>query len=281
MPELPEVETVRRGLAQAVCGATVVGVDVYGPRVLRGQSIAEFGLRMTGAVLGLASRRGKYILVPIESSVVGADWLCLHFNMRGVLRWADAGDSPERYDRVSLNLADGRALRFHDVWGWGEVRALSAAERDLFPSLSAMGPEPLGDSWCRGDLGERLRGRTVAIKSALLDQSVVAGVGNIYADESLHRAGIDPRQPAGSLSEPALTRLVSAVREVLSEAIASGGSTGDYLDLDGNPGRYVPRIYGRSGETCGVCETVLERIRLGGRGTTFCPRCQPLDGGAN
>jgi formamidopyrimidine-DNA glycosylase len=281
MPELPEVETVRRGLSQQGCDAVVVGVGVFGERVLRGQAVEEFVSRMTGARLGSATRRGKFILVPLSSSVPGADWLCLHFNMRGLLRWASAGDPPERYDRVSLDLADGRSLRFHDVWGWGEVRALSVAERESVPSLSAMGPEPLGESWVWEDLRDRFRGRGTAVKTVLLDQSVVAGVGNIYADESLHRAGIDPRLPAGSLSEPAVIRLVSAVREVLSEAVASGGSAGEYMDLDGNPGRYLPRVYGRAGEPCQCCGAVLERVRLGGRGTTWCPRCQPPAGGAD
>jgi len=274
MPELAEVETVRRGLVSSASGALVVDAVVYDDRVLRGQSPVEFRSRMAGVVLGDAGRRGKFLLVPLSGGGMGSGWLCLHFNMRGLLRWCGAGDAAERYDRVSLNLSDGRSLRFHDVWGWGEVRALTGSERDSVPALAAMGPEPLGDGFDVSVLLSRFRGRRSAVKVVLLDQSVVAGVGNIYADEALHRAGIDPRRLASSLPEPAVVRLVAAIREVLSEAVASGGSIWDYMDLDGNPGRYVPRVYGRAGEPCGSCGTILERFRLGGRGTTWCPRCQ-------
>jgi len=279
MPELPEVETARRGLVRFVAGATVSDVVVIDERVLRGQPRGVLEARLLGARIGEAGRRGKHLRVPVEG-VDGAAWvLCIHFMMRGGLRLLKASDPAGRYDRVSLALGDGRVLRYEDAWGWGEFRVMSPGELESERSLDGMGPEPLSESWSAASLREALRGRSVAVKSALLDQSVVAGIGNIYADESLHRAGIDPREPAGSLDVERVGGLVAAIREVLAEAVAAGGSEGDYTDLSGNRGRYRPRVYDRSGSPCEVCSTTLVRTKLGGRGTTYCPRCQANPGG--
>ena len=280
MPELPEVETARRGWSALVAGAVVSNVAVHDARVLKGQPPGELVGRLAGSRLGLADRRGKLLLVSVVDAA-GCDWtLCIHFMMRGGLRLREALDPPGRYDRVSLALSDGRSLHYEDAWGWGGFRVIAPGDALRAPALVAMGPEPLDASWNATVLGKALRGRGGAVKSVLLDQSVVAGVGNIYADESLHRAGIDPRESASSLGDDRVGRLASAIRDVLAEAVAAGGSVGDYTDLSGNPGRYVPRVYDRAGSPCGTCSTVLMRTKVGGRGTTYCPRCQagPGDG---
>ncbi|MFM7322218.1 MAG: Fpg/Nei family DNA glycosylase, partial [Armatimonadota bacterium] len=179
MPELPEVETARRGLCAHVAGAVVRDVVVHDARVLRGCSERALTDRLEGSRLGAAGRRGKHLLIPIDGADGSAWVLCIHFMMRGGLRLREASEPPGRYDRVSLALSDGRALRYEDAWGWGGFRAISPEEVEREPALSSMGPEPLGGSWNAALLGKALRGRSAAVKTVLLDQTVVAGVGNI------------------------------------------------------------------------------------------------------
>lgn len=274
MPELPEVETVRRGLEREAVGREVVGIGVSDPRILKGQPEDRFARRVRGRRITAARRRGKYLLLPLEASGAEPVTLCVHFKMRGSLRLCGAQTPVERYHGISLTLDDGRELRYHDPWAWGEVRALSDPELSGMASLAGMGAEPLEPRWDEGALREALSGRRTAVKAALLDQTVVAGVGNIYADEALFRAGIDPRRPGGTLDAEQVRRLVLSVKAVLGEAVELGGSRGDYADLYGRPGRYEPRVYDRGGAPCPVCGGALERVRLGGRGTTFCPGCQ-------
>jgi formamidopyrimidine-DNA glycosylase len=195
--------------------------------------------------------------------------------MRGQLLVEDKEITPGKYHCVTLGLEDGRDLRFYDMWTWGEMRALTNDELDALPNLARMGREPLEANWGASDLAQTLAGRKTPIKPALLDQRVLAGVGNIYADEALFRAGIHPERPAESLVGPELDRLASAVRTVLSEAVNGGGTTSEnYVDVRGVAGRYTPRVYDRGGQPCPACGTALLRIRLGGRGTVFCGNCQ-------
>jgi len=201
--------------------------------------------------------------------------------MRGHIRVEDAATEPGPYHCVALGLEAGsgerRALRFYDVWTWGEFRALTPEELErTVPALAEMGEEPLDATWSSAVFASKLRGRRTAIKPTLLDQTVLAGVGNIYADESLFRAKINPTRPANTLSNGEAERLAEAVRTVLTEAGDGGGTTSDnYFDVAGLPGRVQPLVYYRGGEPCKVCGTALTRIRLGGRGTVFCARCQP------
>jgi formamidopyrimidine-DNA glycosylase len=208
--------------------------------------------------------------------------------MRGQLLLEEAGGEPGPYHCVTLRLsgnngvAEGEGgeatdLRFYDMWTWGEMRALTADElAEAAPALAEMGPEPLEPDWGGEQLAAALAGRRTAVKPTLLDQTVVAGVGNIYADESLFRAGINPRRPAKSLSAAEADRLAREIRAVLTEAVEGGGTTSDeYVDLAGAVGRYTPRVYDRGGEPCPNCGTALTRIKLGGRGTVFCGGCQP------
>jgi formamidopyrimidine-DNA glycosylase len=202
--------------------------------------------------------------------------------MRGLLAVEEASSEPGGYHCVTLLLQDesGKqaALRFYDMWTWGEFRALQDVEiKSLVPALASMGDEPLDSAWGAVSLGGQLKNRKTAIKPTLLDQKVVAGIGNIYADESLFRAGIHPERLANSLTAEETERLAESVRAILTSAVEGGGTTSDnYFDVAGRPGRFTPQVYDRGGEPCKVCGTVLSRIRLGGRGTVFCESCQPL-----
>lgn len=289
MPELPEVETLRRGLEAHLPGRQIIRVVVANSKVLKDQSEALFRERLLGATVGNVARRGKYLLLAVSpnrltpfilsdpdvAAVPPPTCLCVHLKMRGQLLLERTSALPGKYHCVSLGLNDGRDLRFYDMWTWGEMRALTEAELATSTGLAGMGREPLEAGWGAGDLAGVLAERKTAIKPLLLDQRILAGVGNIYADESLYRAGIHPERPAMSLAANEVERLASALRTVLNEAVGNGGTTSDnYVDAHGAPGRYVPRVYDRGGQPCPACGTVLSRIRLGGRGTVFCARCQ-------
>lgn len=289
MPELPEVETLRRGLEQGVINQRIAAVVVANAKVLKGQSEAELCGRVEGRCVERVDRRGKYLLATLAAAADTADnntlssssssvppfLLCIHLKMRGHLRLEDAALPAGPHHCVSLLLKDGRALRFYDMWAWGEMRALTQEELpEAVPALGNMGEEPLDPAWNGAALRAKLAGRKTAIKSMLLDQRVVAGVGNIYADESLFRAGIHPERKAATLTEEEAERLSGAIRAVLTEAIDGGGSVGDYVNIQGAAGRYEPQVYDRGGASCVTCEATLSRMRLGGRGTVYCPHCQ-------
>jgi formamidopyrimidine-DNA glycosylase len=291
VPELPEVETLRRGLESTLQNRYIVDVIIGNAKVLKGQSEATLRERILGKQITHFRRRGKYLLITLSDTTTNLlnvpeaplppFFLCIHLKMRGLLLVEEAASEPGDYHCVTLLLKDenGRqqALRFYDMWTWGEFRVLQEAEiANLIPSLVSMGEEPLEADWGTESLGKQLKNRKTAIKPTLLDQKVVAGIGNIYADESLFRAGIHPERPANSLTADETVRLVDSVKTILTSAVEGGGTTSsDYFDLAGRPGRFTPQVYDRGGELCKVCGTVLSRIRLGGRGTVFCETCQP------
>jgi formamidopyrimidine-DNA glycosylase len=281
VPELPEVETVRRGIESQVSGHRIVAVAIANPRVIKGQSEAEFIDRVVGKRILCAERRGKHLLLPLRAENSPSspnprqDALCVHLNMRGAFRLTDATAPPEKHLCVTFDLESDResnSLRYIDVWGWGEV--VVRDEADARESLSTLGPEPDEPDWNGAFLLKRIAGRRSPIKAMLLEQKNVAGVGNIYADESLFAAGIRPTRAAATLSEEDCARLTDAVRRTLETATDAGGSQGEFTDLWGQTGRFVPRIYDRGGQPCPVCLAPLEKIRLGGRGTTYCLHCQ-------
>ena len=274
MPELPEVETLRRGLERHLVGRTLGGVRVLVPKMLKG-TVTDPGVfrdSLRGVRVESVSRRGKHLILALDSGY----YLLFHLNMRGQLLLTGA-DAPEgKYLAAAFALDGGTALRFHDMWTWGEMRLATADELAAHPALSGMGQEPFSEEWTPQSFGASLARRPrTAIKAALLDQSVVAGVGNIYADESLHRAGVRPLRPAGSLSEAEAARLHREIRAVLTEATEGGGTTSDnYVDAQGRAGRYAPRVYDRGGQPCQGCGRALTRIRVTGRGTVYCESCQ-------
>jgi formamidopyrimidine-DNA glycosylase len=274
MPELPEVETTRRGIAPHVEGREIVEVIVRQPR-LRVPVPEDLVERLVGARVGPLSRRAKYLLLPLEGGEAPAT-LLWHLGMSGSLRIARLGELPRKHDHLDLVLDDGGLLRYHDPRRFGFVDWLAGdARRD--PRLARLGPEPLSDAFDGEHLYRLSRGRRLAIKPFLMDNAVVVGVGNIYAAEALFLAGIDPRRAAGRISQARYDRLAAAVREVLAAAITQGGTTlRDFVSGTGEPGYFKQRlnVYGRDGQPCRRCGGELRLVTLGQRASVFCSRCQ-------
>lgn len=272
MPELPEVETVRRGIAPVLEGGRIERADILDPRLVRPFDPGIVAEELVGERVSAVDRRGKYLLVRFESGRV----LLMHLRMTGSLRHAARGALVEDpTTRAVLRLDNGSDVAFRDVRRFGTWELLEP--QDVRPTLAErLGPEPLG-AFSAERLGRRLEGRRAPLKSALLDQRTVAGLGNIYVDEALWHSRLHPLRRAGSLDGDELRRLHRALRRVLRLGIARQGSTlRDYTAPDGSSGSMQDefRAYGRAGEPCDRCRVVLERIVVGGRGTTFCPRCQ-------
>ena len=270
MPELPEVETTRRGVAPHVVGRSVAAVHVYDRR-LRWPVPADLAQRLVGRRVDGLDRRSKYLLFRF-----GTDTLMVHLGMTGSLRVFRRPPERRPHDHVDLVMDDGTWLRYNDPRRFGAVLWVPPPTLD-HPLLRHLGPEPFDPAFNADYLWTGTRSRRAAIKLALMDNALVVGVGNIYANESLFRAGIRPTLAAHRVSRARLARLVTEVRAVLTEAIAKGGSTlRDYVDASGEPGYFQLDyfVYGREGLPCRVCGTPLKHRRLGGRASFFCPRCQ-------
>jgi formamidopyrimidine-DNA glycosylase len=272
MPELPEVETVARGLRDHVAGRTITGVLVLWKKTVQAPDPAQFALALAGRTIVSAGRRGKYLLLALDN---GSN-MTIHLRMTGRLFILPTGTAAEPHTRIIWTLSGGHELHFVDPRKFGRVALLdSAALQSLHTRL---GPEPLDDLSAE-ELGQRLARHRVAIKSALLNQSILAGIGNIYADEALYLAGISPKRPANSLSGEEVLRLHTAIRQILATAIDRHGTTlGDeqFKGLEGHMGEnqgYLA-VFRRTGQPCARCNAPVERIRLGGRSTHFCPQCQ-------
>jgi formamidopyrimidine-DNA glycosylase len=270
MPELPEVETTRRGIAPHVTGRRIVKIDVYDRR-LRWPVPADLEKRLRGATIDRVERRSKYLLFRM-----GEGTLLVHLGMTGTLRILH--DAPPRapHDHVDIALDDGTLLRYRDPRRFGAMLWLASTPAS-HPLLAALGPEPFDDAFDADYLWRTTRNRRAAIKLVLMDNHVVTGVGNIYANEALFRAGLRPSTPAHRLSRPRLARLVDAVRAVLTAAIAKGGSTlRDYVGSDGESGYFQLEyfVYGRAGEACRVCGRAIRQTRIGQRSSFHCVACQ-------
>lgn len=271
MPELPEVETTRRGIAPHVIGRRVVRIDVYDRR-LRWPVPDDLDARMRGRTIERIERRSKYLLFHAGKSA-----LLVHFGMTGTLRiWRDSPPPRQAHDHVDLLLDDGTLLRYRDPRRFGAMLWI-AASANGHPLLAALGPEPFDPAFDADYLWRTTRARRASIKLVVMDNHVVTGVGNIYANEALFRAGIRPTTRAQRLSKPRLARLVDAVRTVLEAAIAKGGSTlRDYVASDGAAGYFQLEcfVYGRKGSPCRVCGATIRHARLGQRSSFYCPHCQ-------
>jgi formamidopyrimidine-DNA glycosylase len=270
MPELPEVETTRRSVAPSVVGRRIAKLIVYDPR-LRWPVPASLKKSLEGRTVDALDRRSKYLLFR-----VGEGTLLVHLGMTGSLRVHTNAPARRPHDHVDIVFEDGSRLRYHDPRRFGAM--LWAPDPVLaHPLLRDLGPEPFDAAFDADYFWRRTRSRSAAIKLALMDSHLVVGVGNIYANESLFRAGIRPTTRAGNLSRPRLARLVSEVRAVLTEAIAKGGSTlRDYVDAEGQPGYFQLDyfVYGREGEPCRKCGTPIRHRQLGARASFYCPVCQ-------
>lgn len=271
MPELPEVEITRRGIAPHIEGARIQQMIVREPR-LRWPVPRTLPRRLAGQTIERVSRRAKYLLLHLSNGT-----LLLHLGMSGNLRIVPAATAVRKHDHVDWVLANGLALRLHDPRRFGAVLWTERDPHD-HARLRDLGPEPLDPQGFTAEyLYARSRARRPAIKTWLMDSRVVVGVGNIYANEALFLAGIHPRTAAGRVSLARYQRLVPAVRQVLEESIAAGGTTlRDYLKSDGQPGYFklALRVYGRAGLDCPGCGEPVRQIRLNQRSTFYCPRCQ-------
>ncbi len=270
MPELPEVETTRRGIAPHLAGRRFTGARVRNRR-LRRPVPRDLSRLLAGQPVTGVRRRGKYLVIDTP-----AGSLIIHLGMSGSLRVVPAGTPPGPHDHVDLLLDDGRCLRLRDPRRFGLV-LFTRRDPLTHPLLKDLGPEPLAPGFGGDDLWRRARGRRTAIKNFIMDGRVVAGVGNIYANEALFRAGIHPARPAGRISRARMARLAAAIRAVLEEAIAAGGTTmRDFTDSQGKPGYFALSlaVYGREGEPCPRCGHPIRHVVIGQRSTCYCPRCQ-------
>jgi formamidopyrimidine-DNA glycosylase len=276
MPELPEVETVRRQLEPALVGRRFERVTIEDRRLVRPYEPAEVAAELEGEHVAAVERRGKYLIVRFESGRV----LLIHLRMTGSLLCAPNGllpDDPHR--RAVVNLDDGSDVAYRDVRRFGTWLLLEPEQAE--PYLAArVGEEPLDTLFTAARLGERLAGRRTSLKAALLDQRTLAGMGNIYVDEALWRARLNPLRPAATLDRNELRRLHRGIRAALEHGLARQGSTlRDYRLPDGSGGSMQDefRVYGRRDEPCDRCGTLIARTQVAGRTTWFCPTCQPED----
>ncbi|MGD8375146.1 MAG: bifunctional DNA-formamidopyrimidine glycosylase/DNA-(apurinic or apyrimidinic site) lyase [Acidobacteriota bacterium] len=272
MPELPEVETIRRGLEPLLRGRRFRDATLRERRLREPVRPAELR-RLQGARIDQVRRRSKYLLLDTSEG----DTLLIHLGMSGQL-WVSEDSRPARaHEHLALRLDDGRQLRFADTRRFGMVRVLRTRGLDRHPRLRGLGPEPLEEALTAAGLHAATRGRRKPVKNLLLDTREIAGVGNIYACESLHRAGIHPRRQVHRIGPAGWTRLVASLREVLLEAIDMGGTTlRDFRNAEEQAGYFAIslRVYDREGQPCPREDGIVRRIVQAGRSTFFCPRCQ-------
>lgn len=269
MPELPEVETTRRGITPYCEGQVIVGVRVRNGN-LRWPVPEDLEELLKGQMIRSVSRRAKYLLLNLETGSA-----IVHLGMSGSLRIITDNSLPLRHDHVELVLASGIRLRFNDprrfgCWLWSDAAS-------THPLLANLGPEPLAPEFNADLLYHRSRNRQVPVKSFIMDNHVVVGVGNIYANEALFKSGIHPKRKAGRISLNRYSRLTDAISETLNAAILMGGTTlRDFVNSDGKPGYFAQSLlaYGRAGKPCKVCGTAMKEIRMNNRSTVYCPGCQ-------
>ncbi len=279
MPELPEVEVVRAGLERHVLGARILAVDVLHPRPVRRHlaGASAFADELKGRVLTGARRRGKYLWLPLDSG----DALMAHLGMSGQMLVQPPESPDERHLRVRIRLegaAEGRELRFVDQRMFGGL-SISPGGADLPPEIAHIAPDPLEAAYDAEAVVRRVRRSASGIKRILLNQTVISGVGNIYADEALWRAKLHGERPGERLTAPKVRELLGHVRDVMTEALAQGGTSFDalYVNVNGESGYFERSLaaYGREGEACDRCGTPMRRISFMNRSSYFCPKCQP------
>ncbi|HJV44190.1 MAG TPA: DNA-formamidopyrimidine glycosylase [Bacillota bacterium] len=275
MPELPEVETVRRTLKELVVGKMIENVYVRLPRIIRKpEDIAEFSLLLKGQTIQDIERRGKYLKFVLDDLV-----LVSHLRMEGRYGVYLRNEIVEKHTHVIFQFTDGTDLRYKDVRQFGTMEVWRKGEEELFPPLSKLGPEPLLPEFTLVSFKNKLKGRKTKIKPLLLNQEFIAGLGNIYVDEALYKVRIHPETEAQSLSAKKMTELHQAIRETLQEAVERGGSSvKSYVNGQGEMGTFQLQLkaYGREGEPCGRCGNPIEKMFVAGRGTHFCPYCQKI-----
>lgn len=275
MPELPEVETVRRTLEQLVIEKTIKDVEIYWPKIIKApEPVEQFSDALIGQTIHEIGRRGKFLIFQLDDYS-----LVSHLRMEGKYAVYPESEPRDKHTHVVFTFTDGYQLRYRDVRKFGTMHLFKKGEEVSNMPLLHLGPEPLSDEFTIADLSMKLAKTNRKIKSVLLDQTVVVGIGNIYVDESLFRAGIHPERMASSLTLDEITRIHGEVKLTLAEAVEKGGSTiRSYVNSQGQIGMFQLElfVYGRKGEPCKRCGTPLEKLVVGGRGTHICPVCQPL-----
>jgi formamidopyrimidine-DNA glycosylase len=275
VPELPEVETIRARLAPALTGRRIERVEIADERLTRPDPPEAVAATLAGERIVDVGRRGKYLIFAFESG----RHLLVHLRMTGNVQYpATGGFEADPYRRAVVRLDDGSDVAYRDVRRFGTWALLEPGESEEYLAQRRLGREPLERGFTTAQLERALAGRRAPIKAALLDQRAAAGIGNIYADEALWRARIHPLRPAGMLERGELAALRKGIRDALAMGIArQGASLRDYRDPGGRRGRMQDdfRVYGRAGEPCHRCGTPIEKIRAAGRGTWYCPSCQP------
>ena len=273
MPEMPEVEIIRRYLDTQVAGKTIMNLDIRLPRMIKWPNVEGFRALVTGRTIKAMNRRGKYLLMELDND----SKVVFHLRMTGRLVYEPTGETSDHHARVIFHLQDGASLVYGDTRTLGTIHGLKPQESGMLKGLAEMGPEPLSAEFTAEYLYKTANQRKVAIKSFLLNQKYIGGIGNIYADEALFLAGIHPLRPANSLTQAECSSLWESVNKVIAAGIADGGTTfRDYQNGEGGKGSHQEHlyVYGRKGEQCRNCGAVIERITVGGRGTHFCPKCQ-------
>ncbi|WP_066311326.1 DNA-formamidopyrimidine glycosylase [Bacillus sp. FJAT-29814] len=275
MPELPEVETVRKTLIKLVLHKTIDQVTIHWPKIIKNPvEVEQFIDALKGETIVDVGRRGKFLIIYTDTFA-----LVSHLRMEG--RYGlHPGDEPyDKHTHVIFHFTDGTELRYRDVRKFGTMHLYKKGDEFNYPPLIALGPEPFSEEFTVEYLTEKLRKTNRKVKPALLDQNLLVGLGNIYVDEALFRAGIHPERIASSLTEPEITELHREIVATLSEAVKKGGSTiRSYVNSQGEIGMFQLELYayGRQGEECKRCGRPLEKITVGGRGTHFCPNCQKV-----
>ncbi len=275
MPELPEVETIRRSLEQKLKGKTFVGVEVLMDKMLKGVTPDKAGEEITGKKITSIERRGKYLIIRLS----GGKSMVIHLRMTGQLVHCPSEKEKAKHTHIVFQFNDKSQLRFVDQRQFGKVQLVADDELDSLSGLKDLGIEPLSAGFTRELFKKELRNRRTKIKPLLLDQTFIAGIGNIYADEALFRARINPERVAATLSPREVSLLYKAIKDVLLEGIENKGtSIRDYIDGEGNRGSNQDnlRVYGREGEPCPRCGKPIERKVIGGRSSHFCHKCQKM-----
>ncbi|MHA7764797.1 DNA-formamidopyrimidine glycosylase [Bacillus atrophaeus] len=273
MPELPEVETVRRTLTGLVRGKTIKSVEIRWPNIIkRPAEPEEFARNLIGETIQSIGRRGKFLLFHLDHFVMVS-----HLRMEGKYGLHQAEDPDDKHVHVVFTMTDGTQLRYRDVRKFGTMHLFQPGEEMRELPLSQLGPEPDDKEFTDAYLKERLMKTNRAVKTALLDQKAVVGLGNIYVDEALFRAGIHPETKANQLSAQKIKKLHEEIKNTLQEAIDAGGSTvRSYINSQGEIGMFQLRhfVYGKKDKPCKTCGTMISKIVVGGRGTHFCAKCQ-------
>lgn len=273
MPELPEVEVLRLSLLPTLVGDRILAVAVHDSRLRQPVDTEALAATVCGRQVVALSRRSKYLLLELDSG----ERVAIHLGMSGRLTLVSAGEPREPHEHVAFALASGRRLRLRDPRRFGAVFPLAAGPLAADPHFAALGPEPFAAAFGGAHLAVAARGRRGPVKPFLMDASVVVGVGNIYANEACHLAGVDPRRTVDRIAPARFDRLAAAAVTTLERAIAQGGTTlNDFADASGQSGYFQVElaVYGRAGEPCGRCGQAIRRTVLAGRSTFWCPRCQ-------